>query len=63
MRLDDQADSQSVQSQGTDISLLNIESKTKTVSNVSKDTVLAITPHSNAQLKLYRVGQKKHPRV
>ena len=60
MRLDDQADSQSVQSQGT---LLNIESKTKTVSNVSKDTVLAITPHSNAQLKLYRVGQKKHPRV
>ena len=41
MRLDDQADSQSVQSQGTDISLLNIESGTE--SKVSKDTVLAIT--------------------
>ena len=41
MRLDDQADSQSVQSQGTDISLLNIESGTE--SKVSRDTALAIT--------------------
>ena len=55
MRLDDQADSQSVQSQGTDISLLNIESETE--SKVSKDTVLAITPQSDAQLKLYNTSQ------
>ena len=41
MRLDDQADSQSVQSQGTEISLLNIESGTE--SKVSRDTALAIT--------------------
>ena len=55
MRLDDQTDSQSVQSQSTDISLLNIESGTE--SKVSKDTVLAITPRSDAQLKLYNTSQ------
>ena len=46
MKLDDRA--QSVDSQGTDITLLELESQPE--SNVSKDTVLA--PKSDAQLKL-----------
>ena len=49
MRLNDSV-SQSVQSQGTNISLLELESQPE--SNVSKDPVLAITPHSDASLEM-----------
>ena len=49
MRLNDSV-SQSVQSQGTNISLLELESQPE--SNVSKDPVLAITPHSDALLEM-----------